>query len=54
MIPKTKPILGEEEAVATREAILSGWVTQGSKVKAFEEAFAQMVDARHACAVSSE
>ena len=32
---------------------MSGWVTQGPKVTAFEEAFAQTVGARFACAVSS-
>lgn len=53
MIPIAKPLLGEEEAKAAREAILSGWVTQGPRVKAFEEAFAKTVGARFACAVSS-
>ena len=53
MIPITKPLLGEEEAAAAREVVLSGWVTQGPKVKAFEEAFARTVGAHFACAISS-
>jgi dTDP-4-amino-4,6-dideoxygalactose transaminase len=53
MIPITRPALGEEEAAAAREAILSGWVTQGPQVAAFEEEFADIVGAPHACAVSS-
>lgn len=52
-IPIAKPDLGEEEAAAAREAILSGWVTQGPRVAAFEEEFAQVVGAKHAVAVSN-
>jgi dTDP-4-amino-4,6-dideoxygalactose transaminase len=52
-IPIAKPWLGEEEAAAARRAILSGWVTQGPEVAAFEQEFAETVGAAHACAVSS-
>ena len=33
--------------------MLSGWVTQGPQVAAFEREFAAFVGAKHACAVSS-
>jgi dTDP-4-amino-4,6-dideoxygalactose transaminase len=52
-IPVARPVLGEEEAAAARRAILSGWVTQGPEVAAFEEEFAAAVEAPGAVAVSS-
>ena len=52
-IPIARPVLGEEEAAAARRAILSGWVTQGPEVAAFEQEFAATVGSPHACAVSS-
>jgi len=45
--------MDEREAEAAKRVILSGWVTQGPEVAAFEEEFAAFVGAAHACAVSS-
>ncbi len=52
-IPVAKPILDEREVDAVRRALLSGWVTQGPEVAAFEAEFADYVGAAHACAVSN-
>src|SRR5437762_4858293 len=52
-VPVALPWLGEPEADAARRAILSGWVTQGPEVAAFEREFASAVHAAHACATSS-
>ena len=53
MIPVARPWMDEQEAEAARRAILSGWVTQGPEVAAFEREFTEAVGASHACAVSS-
>ncbi len=52
-IPIARPSLGEEEADAARRAILSGWITQGPEVAAFEAEFAACLGATHAIAVSN-
>ena len=52
-LPLMLPLLGEAEAEAARRAILSGWVTQGPEVSAFEKEFAMLVGAPYACAVSN-
>ena len=41
IIPVARPWMDESEAEAARRAILSGWVTQGPEVAAFEREFAQ-------------
>jgi len=53
VIPIAKPLLGTEEADAASEAVLSGWVSQGPQVAAFEREFATLVGAPYATAVSN-
>ncbi len=53
MIPVMKPWFDESEVEAAAEAIRSGWVAQGPRVAEFEAAFATMVKAPAAVAVSS-
>src|SRR5580700_11179688 len=47
------PSTGEEEWQACREPLMSGWLTQGPKVAAFEKAFAARHEVAHAFAVTS-
>ena len=52
-IPIAQPSTGEEEWQALRESVMSGWLTQGPKVAAFEKAFARRHQAAHALATSN-
>jgi perosamine synthetase len=52
-IPITRPHLAGGEAEAVTEAIASGWISQGPRVRAFEDAFAARVGATEAVATTS-
>jgi perosamine synthetase len=52
-IPITRPFLTGDEQAAVAEVIASGWLSQGPKVRAFEQAFAERVGAADAVATTS-
>jgi len=47
------PVTGEDEWQSVKESIMSGWLTQGPKVRKFEENFAKKHKVNHALAVTS-
>lgn len=47
------PSTGEEEWQAARAPLVEGWLTQGPRVAAFEKAFAQRHQVKHALAATS-
>ncbi len=53
IIPIAIPSVGEEEWLATKDVFMSGWLTQGPKVKEFEQKFASYHQAKHALAMTS-
>src|SRR5437867_848519 len=52
-IPLSIPTYGSEEVEEALESLLSTWVTMGSKVRRFEEAFANYNGSKHAVMVNS-
>jgi dTDP-4-amino-4,6-dideoxygalactose transaminase len=52
-IPFARPYLAGGEAEAVAEVIASGWLSQGPRVRAFEEAFARRVGAPDAVATTN-
>jgi dTDP-4-amino-4,6-dideoxygalactose transaminase len=52
-IPVAKPYLSTEEAQSAYDTILTNWVTQGPRVREFEERFAAYTGAAHAVALSN-
>ncbi|MEW6401103.1 MAG: DegT/DnrJ/EryC1/StrS family aminotransferase [Chloroflexota bacterium] len=53
MINMAKPQIGDEEKQAVMEVLNSGMLAQGPRVKAFEDAFAEMCGVKYAIATSS-
>lgn len=47
------PVTGEEEWLAAKEPLMTGWLTSGPKVREFETIFAERHQVKHAIAVTS-
>lgn len=52
-IPVARPDIGPAEAAAVQEVMASGWITQGPRVRRFEEAFARLCGVPHAVATNT-
>lgn len=52
-IPLTKPYFDGDEIEEIKQVLDSGWVTQGPKVKEFEEGVARKIWSKHAIAVTN-
>ena len=52
-LPFSLPEIGQEEIDEVVDTLRSGWLTNGPKVRAFEAAFREATDSKHAVALSS-
>lgn len=52
-IPISLPVTGLEEWEATKEPLMSGWITSGPRVREFEQLFTERHQVKHALAVTS-
>lgn len=52
-LPFARPDIDEDDIAAVVDAMRSGWVTTGPRVREFEAAFAQHLGVRHAVALNS-
>jgi dTDP-4-amino-4,6-dideoxygalactose transaminase len=52
-LPFARPSIDEDDIAAVAEAMRSGWITTGPKVREFESAFARRIGTRHAVALNS-
>ena len=49
----SEPLLDERDKKAVADCLDSGWLSMGPKTQAFEQRFAEIVDAKHAIAVAN-
>ena len=49
----SQPVTGEEEWLAAKEPLMTGWLTSGPKVAEFEKLFAELHNVKYAYAVTS-
>ena len=52
-LPLSRPAIDQRDIDGVVEVLRSGWITTGSKAKAFEEAFAAYVGGAYSCALTS-
>ncbi len=53
MIPVSKPHLTFEDAEAVKTCIMTGWISQGARVREFEKAWAAYIGVKHCVMTSS-